>query len=202
MKMREPRWLYTALWGILRVSMSIWHPFTHIQGRDRIPADACMMVANHSSMADPIWVLLALGPQRSTYIMAKKQLMDVPLLSGLLRWVGVFAVDRGNADIGAIKKALEVLKNGEKLLIFPEGTRVKTGKQVEAKTGAVMLANRTAVPVVPIYISQKKRPFLPIRVIVGEPFHVTSASRRQTSAELEESTAAMMQIIYRLESGE
>ena len=202
MTTREPRWLYTALWGVLRVSMAIWHPFTRIQGRDRIPDGASLMVANHSSMADPIWVLMALGPRRSTYIMAKKQVMDVPVLSGLLRWAGAFAVDRGGADISAIKKSLEVLKGGERLLIFPEGTRVRAGKQVEPKTGAALLANRTDVPVVPIYISQKKRPFLPIRVVVGEPFHITSAARRQTSAELEESTTAMMQTIYRLESGE
>jgi len=202
MKTHKPQWLYSLVLGILNVGMAIWHPFSRIQGRENIPDGACLLAANHSSMADPIWVLLALGTRRNMYIMAKKQLMQVPVLSKIVAWGGGFSVDRGGADIGAVKKALEVLKAGDKLLIFPEGTRVRPGKQIEAKTGAALLANRADVPVVPIYITQNKRPLRPIRVVIGEPFRIVSAARRQTAEELEQSTTAMMQTIYGLESGE
>lgn len=68
--------------------------------------------------------------------MAKIQLMRVPVIGWLLGKAGIFGVDRGHADMHAAKTALRCLKEGHKLLIFPEGTRVEEGENVDAKAGA------------------------------------------------------------------
>lgn len=200
MKNRKANWLYAILWVIVAIALYIWHPFTKIRGRDHIPAGGCLICGNHSAMSDPLWVLLALGPRSGAYVMGKQELMSVPVLRNLLQWVGMINVDRGAADLAAVKQSLEVLKNDEKLIVFPEGTRVRPGETVEAKTGAALMANRGGVPVLPVYITQRKRPFCPIKVTFGAPYEVKSAARRITSPELTQATVQLMDTIYALES--
>ncbi len=191
---------YWLLWIVVTAAFYVWHPFSRYIGREHIPKGACLIAANHSSMADPIWILLALGPRDGTYIMAKKQAMEIPGLRKLLRWLGVFGVDRGGADLQAVKHSLEILNSGEKLMIFPEGTRVRPGREVEPKTGAALIAQRTGVPVLPVYITKEKKPFRPVHVVFGEPYPITAAARRATSEELSAATGQLMQTIYGLEA--
>ncbi len=198
MKHKKNQWIYWILWVLFTVVFFLWHPFYKFRNREHIPDDGCMIVANHSSMADPIWILMALGPRRGSYIMAKKEVMALPVLPPILRWLGVFGVDRGGADLAAVKQSLEVLKSGENLMIFPEGTRVKPGETVEAKTGAAMMAQRSGSRVLPVYITRQKKPFHPVEVIFGEPYEIRAAGRRITSDELQTATAQMMKTIYAL----
>ena len=83
-------------------------------------------------------------------------------------WLGAFPVDRSRADLTAIKIALKTVKDGKKLIIFPQGTR--DAGEDEAKDGAAMLAMKTKAPIVPMYISEKKRFRSRVTVIIGEPF--------------------------------
>ena len=85
--------------------------------------------------------------------------------------MGVFGVDRGKSDVKAIKEALRVLKEGHKLLLFPEGTRFRSGETQGAKTGAAMLALRTGVPIVPIWMPAKKKWFRRTPVVFGEAYY-------------------------------
>lgn len=183
-------------WPIL-FFMSLWH-FPRFRGRKNIPEGAAVLCANHTGLADPVWVVLAARQKHMFWIMAKKQVMDKPVIGRLLSWFGAFGVDRDGADVAAIKKSLTVLREGERLLIFPEGTRVKKGMQVAPKPGAVMLANRAGVPLVPIYITPNRKPFQPIRVIIGEPWQPVFAGKKAAAAELETATAELMQKIEQL----
>lgn len=79
--------------------------------------------------------------------------MHWPFIGWVLKHGGIFGVKRGKADVAAIKTAMKYLKDGELLLMFPEGTRHQDGEFGDAKTGAAMLALRTGVPIVPIYPS-------------------------------------------------
>jgi 1-acyl-sn-glycerol-3-phosphate acyltransferase len=112
--------------------------------------------------------------------MAKSELMRVPVLGWLLAKAGVFGVDRGKSDVGAIKQALKVLKGGERLMLFPEGTRFKEGDGGAAKTGAAMLALRTGVPIVPVYIPREKKWLMRTPVIIGEPYYPGVKGQRAT----------------------
>lgn len=141
----------------------------HVIGREKVPDGGCVLVANHTQWADPVLVGTALGNQYPLVAMAKKELFQIKLLGPLISALGAFPVDRGTADIGAIKTSLKAIKEGKKLLIFPEGgTKHKAGD--EAKVGAAMIAARTGAPIVPIYISENKKFRSKVYVVFGDAY--------------------------------
>ena len=141
----------------------------HVIGREKVPDGGCVLVANHTQWADPVLVGTALGNQYPLVAMAKKELFQIKLLGPLISALGAFPVDRGTADIGAIKTSLKAVKEGKKLLIFPEGgTKNKAGD--EAKVGAAMIAARTGAPIVPIYISENKKFRSKVYVVFGDAY--------------------------------
>ena len=160
-----------VLVAIVRFFMFFWHPIFRVYGRENVKKDGRMMIcANHSGAADPLWIVFALKLPHVPRIMAKKEVMQVPVLGRFLRHIGVFGVDRENADINAIKTGLRCLNDDQQLLIFPEGTRVKHGEKVEPKRGAVTLAVRTKTPILPVYLSTKRSLFSPLICVIGEPY--------------------------------
>lgn len=141
----------------------------HVIGREKVPDGGCVLVANHTQWADPVLVGTALGNQYPLVAMAKKELFQIKLLGPLISALGAFPVDRGTANIGAIKTSLKAVKEGKKLLIFPEGgTKHKAGD--EAKVGAAMIAARTGAPIVPIYISENKKFRSKVYVVFGDAY--------------------------------
>lgn len=172
--------VYTILYLIVWPFFNLLHPYKTI-GRDNIPNGGALICANHSALSDPVYLVYAFQPRNRLRAMAKSELMRTPVLGWLLKSVGMFGVERGKSDIKAIKFALKVLKNGEKLLIFPEGTRSKEGSSGEAKTGAAMLALRSGVPIVPVYIPRNKKWFKRIRIIIGAPYYPTIKGKKATT---------------------
>ena len=147
------RWfhfLYAVIWPFF----NLFRPLKVI-GRENIPDGAAVLCPNHTTIGDPFYVVFAFGRRYPMRAMAKIQIMRVPFIGWILGKGGVFGVDRGHADMHAVKTALKLLKDGNKLLMFPEGTRVREGEDVAAKTGAAMFATRSGVPLVPIYIQRK-----------------------------------------------
>lgn len=190
---------YCFLYIVLRMGMFFYHPIFKVTGRENVPKEGRLVICcNHSGMADPIWLILALRLGHIPRIMAKKEVMKVPVLGPLLAWVGAFGVDRNGTDVAAIKKGLKILKEEEQLLIFPEGTRVKPGQQVEAKRGALMLAAKTDSPVLPVYLTAKRHPFSPMKCVIGTPYRMTFQGPKATEEELEAETRQLMQKIYQL----
>ncbi len=190
--------LYRIIYCIVRPFMAVWHPFLKVTGAENIPEGGCLICGNHSALSDPVWVAFAMKMRRPLRVMAKKELMDVPVLGWLLGKLGVFAVDRGHSDITAIKTALTYLKGGEYLLVFPEGTRMKQGKREQAKTGCALLATRTNSLVLPVYVPVEKKPFRRLHLVIGEPYRMEYASRRASNEELQRLTDEMMDKIYAL----
>lgn len=86
-------------------------------------------------------------------------------------------------------------------MVFPEGTRVKEGQQVEAKDGAALMAARTGSPLLPVYISEKKPWFRWSYVVIGEPFHPVFEGRKPTADELDATTRELMSRIRKLGEG-
>lgn len=146
-----------------------------ITGRENIPEGGCVVCPNHTSFADPPLAAVAITGKINVALMAKKELFERPRLGPLITWLGAFPVDRGRADITAIKTALQAVKDGRKLIIFPQGTR--GAGENEAKEGAAMLAARTKAPILPIYISEKKQRFGRVNVVIGKPFMPAEGSR-------------------------
>ncbi len=157
---------YAILWPIF----TLIHP-RRVIGRENVPKDGCLICGNHTRYSDPIFIILALGRRDHPYIMGKAELMKIPVLGWILKNSGVIPVDRGKSDVKAIKESMRVLKDGKKLLMFPQGTRVKEGEDQAAKTGAAMLALRTGVPLVPVWVPARLGWFRPTTIVFGEPYY-------------------------------
>lgn len=164
--------------GIFRLYYIILYPIFHLLFRirvlhkERIPDGAMLVCANHTSLSDPILLCFALGYRRHTRFMAKAELFRIPVLGALLRAIGTFGVVRGGSDINAVKTAMRILKEGGILGIFPEGKRVDADEQASAKTGAIMLASKTAAPILPVYVPRRKKLFRRLEMVIGEPYHI------------------------------
>lgn len=194
--------VYRLLYVIVRAAMFLYHPVLHVIGRENVPKSGRLLICpNHRGMADPIWVILAMKPNAIPRIMAKKEVMNVPLLRGLVRWLGAFGVDREGVDVNAIKIGLRCLKDEQQLMVFPEGTRVKPGQRVEPKRGAMLLAYRTDTPILPVYISVKRYPFGPITCVFGEPYRLDFNGQRPSDAQLEQAACSLMNRIYEMGDG-
>lgn len=186
---------YKVLYTIVRPFVGLYYPMRFI-GRENIPEGGALVCGNHSSAIDPFFVAFALTKKHPICAMAKESLMKIPVIGKLLKLVGTFGVKRGESDLHAVKYALEQLKNGEYVVLFPEGTRVKSREEGAPKTGAAMMACRTGVPVVPMYIPMKKKPFRLNRVYIGAPLHFAPAGKRATAQEYEAMTRQLMDAIY------
>ena len=143
--------------------------FLRIEGRENIPKDRnCILMGNHQCLLDPVTLALCV-PDREIHFMGKKELFENRLLGWAFRKVHGFPVDRGNMDMAAIRTAMGVLKEGNTLGIFPEGTRSRSGHMLPLLGGASLLALKSGCDVVPVYIDGSYRPFHRIVVRVGKP---------------------------------
>lgn len=189
---------YWVVFYIVRVAMFLYHPVFRVKGRENIPQNGGFLICpNHSGMADPFWVLFALRLNHIPRIMAKKEVMKIPLLGRLLEWFGVFGVDREGVDVNAIKVGMRTLKEGQQLMVFPEGTRVRPGKIIVPKRGAMVLAHRTGSPILPVYLSRRKYPFCPITCVIGEPYYLEFEGK-PTDVQMQEEVEALVRRIYEM----
>ena len=143
-----------------------------------LPAEGpLLVVANHKSYVDP--VLVAVAVPRHVHFMAKAQLFNIPLLGMLIRRLGAFPVHRGRPDRSAISRAIELLKEGESVGLFPEGARIKGFPLGAGERGVSFIAVMAGTPILPVAILGNERimppgahlPRLPrVRVVTGEPF--------------------------------
>lgn len=197
--MTEKTW-YKILYTITRPFVGLFYPMK-FYGRENIPENGALVCANHSSAVDPFFVAYALGKKRNIRAMAKDSLLHVFFVGRVLRLIGTFGVKRGESDIQAAKYAMDQLNDHQYVLVFPEGTRVKSREEGDPKIGAAMMAFRTNSQVLPIYIPMKKKPFRINRVYIGEPCRMVSAGKRATSAEYHKFTEELMDRIYGLGDG-
>lgn len=117
-------------------------------GRENLPRTGGYVLAcNHRHFIDP--VILAHGVPRQVYYMAKAELFKIPILGSILRWVHVFPVERGTGDMSAVEKAIDNLREGGLLGIFPEGTRSLDDNLLRFKSGMAHIAKSAEVGVVP-----------------------------------------------------
>ncbi len=131
-----------------------------------------VVCANHVSATDPVVICYAFRKHQVRY-MAKKELFSIPLLSSLIRMLGAFPVDRGGNDVGAIRRAVEMIKEGKCMGIFPQGHRypVVDPRTTKTKNGAALIATRAEADIMPVYIMRKNNKFKIFRktyVIIGE----------------------------------
>lgn len=165
-----------VLW---RLGVLILWPFTRgvLRGRrigpGRVPTSgATLVVCNHLSNLDPPLVGVMALP-RKMHFMAKSELFSTRFGSWVLGGVGAFPVERGAGDREAIRFSREVLRDGKCLIMFPEGTRSRSGRLRPFFSGAGVLALEEGVTVIPAAIWGSQRKLGPIRVAFGDPIDMS-----------------------------
>lgn len=147
---------YSASRFFARVSFALLAR-AEVRGSEHVPREGGAIVAsNHISFWDPPMVGAAL--QREAHFLAKEELFSTPLLGWLIRGYNVIPIRRGVSDLSGIGRAVETLKRGALLIMFPEGTRMRDGQLHPARPGVGMMAVAADVPIVPCYISGSNRP--------------------------------------------
>ena len=173
-------------------------------GRERVPPEGGLIVAsNHLNNADPPAVSLAL-PRHPTF-MAKKEMFGWPIVGPAIRAFGAFPVRRFDADLAALRAATELVKSGQMLIMFPEGTRSRTGGLGTGHPGTALVALRTGAPVLPMAVTGTEHvrwPFIflmprsikHVRVAIGEPFRLPPVERINTETAAQATDLIMRRI--------
>lgn len=187
------RKFYIFVYSVLCPLFKVFMPFKP-EGAEKVPEGAVILCGNHSHLFDPLLITFCLG--RKTFIrhVAKEENRRIPVLGWLMYKAGSIFVHRDGTDFDSVRACLKALANGEKLMIFPEGTRVKEGEHVEPKDGAVYLASKKKVPVVPIYVPRKKRWLRTNLIRFGEPY-VVEAPRGADMAALSRELMARIEAL-------
>ncbi|WML45129.1 lysophospholipid acyltransferase family protein [Neobacillus sp. PS3-40] len=166
-----------------------------IEGLEHIPAEGGVLIcSNHINNFDP--PVVGFSIPRPVYFMAKEELFSVPVLGWAIRKSNAFPVKRGMSDRDALRKGLTILKEGNILGLFPEGTRSKTGELGKGLSGAGFFASRSNAMVVPCAIIGPYKIFHKIKVVYGKPIEITEMRKQKASAE--EVTEFIMSEIHKL----
>jgi 1-acyl-sn-glycerol-3-phosphate acyltransferase len=175
------------------------------RGVKNLPEGGFVLAANHTSNFDPWPLAVPLFPRRQVRFMAKSELFN-PILKPILVGGGAFPVRRGEADIDAINRAVELVRDGEIVVMFPEGTRRKKGlrKKYEARahTGTARIALAANVPLVPAAIKGTDRltRLGPLRVAYGPPIPLDDLRGLEIAPAAREATERLMAAIHELEA--
>ncbi len=147
-----------------------------------IQSGPAILAMNHQSYLDPL--LAGVTCDRAIYFLARRTLLDVPLLGWLLPKLNVIPVNQEGVDRSAIKAVIRILQAGNGALIFPEGSRTLDGNLQPSEPGLGLVIAKTLAPVVPMRIfgAHEALPrgggglhFVPITIVIGEPIFFNAA---------------------------
>jgi 1-acyl-sn-glycerol-3-phosphate acyltransferase len=202
---------FRAVSPLYLLAAAISWPFVRVvfrlraHGRENLPECGFVLAANHTSNFDPWPLGLPLFPRRQLRFMGKSELFN-PLLGPILRAGGAFPVRRGEGDFEAIQQAVDLVREGEVVVMFPEWTRRKKGlrKKYEARahTGAARIALGAEAPLVPAAIKGTDRlsRLEPQRVAYGEPVPLDDLRGVEIGRAAREATDRLMTAIAGLEA--
>lgn len=186
------------LYRVLRVILIIFiKPImrVHVNGLENLPENNdYILCSNHSSNWDPIFLAISLPNQ--IYFMAKKEILEWPIIGRIIKKIGVFAVDRDGRDMASLKYSIKLLKEGKTLGIFPEGTRVKSIDRENMKDGVAFIALKAKADVVPVEIISTFKPFRKTFVNIHQPIKVDKFLDMKTRVAMEKMTDEIFDGIY------
>jgi len=178
---------YHLSWVLARVLFRF-----EVTGREKIPNEGgCILAMNHESFLDP--PLAGICCRRATYFLARKTLLEWPILGPIFPKVNVVPVDQDRADMSALKTVIRLVRGGGCTVVFPEGARTLDGKLQPAQPGVGLVIAKTMAPVVPMRIfgaheafprGGKRVRLRKIRIVVGDPVVFGEADMQGSGREL------------------
>lgn len=171
----------------------------HVEGKENIPeTGGVVLCPNHISNYDPLAV--ATHMKRQVHFLAKAELYKNFIVRKVLLAVGTIPVDRGKVSLETLKESLRVLKNGEILGIFPEGTRVKNGERKKPMEGFVVFALKTKSPILPVHIEGEYKFRGKINIKFGKPIELNEYyGKKVKPEEMSKISEKIMDIVYDLQ---
>lgn len=201
--MKPTNRFFVFVYYVLGFLLRFLHPTT-VEGLEKLPRSGVLLCPNHSSNWDPVLLGTRLPVNYRLHAMAKEELFRNPILGWIIRKLGAFPVSRGSNDISTVRTAIQVIKDGDNLLIFPEGTVVRNGVgyidglPAHAKAGVAMIGVRTGATLVPVFMDGEKKLFHRTRIIFGDPYEPHYTGRRGTSEEMQKIADDILAAAYAL----
>ena len=163
------------LFNVLRVVILPFYyiikPFKYY-GNRKVKDGACVYVSNHYTLFDPAYV--AATTWEGVHFIAKSESFDVPILGYVMCKLKAIKANRDGNDVRAMLDSLKCLKNGEKIAIYPEGTRNKNNDEIsQFRHGAAAMAIKAKTPIVPIAIYSRPKIFRCTHILIGKPFELS-----------------------------
>ncbi|WP_391208950.1 lysophospholipid acyltransferase family protein [Psychrobacillus sp. L4] len=151
-------------------------------GAENFPKEGgILLCSNHINALDP--PVVGINAPRPVNFMAKEELFHIPILKSILPGVNAFPVKRGMSDRDALRRAIKLLKDGEVVGLFPEGTRSKDGTLGKGFSGAGFFALRGEANIVPCAIIGPYKPFRKLKIVFGEMIDIQPYRDRKASAD-------------------
>lgn len=152
--------------------VNIFYPYK-IFGLENTLDKGAVVCSNHFSMLDLTFIAEIFD--KNTFYLAKKELFKNKLIASILKSYGGISIDRENVEVRTLMKIIKLLKDGNKVVVFPEGTRNKTNSTdfLPFKGGSMVFAVKSKKPIIPIVISHKARLFKKTYIQIGESFELS-----------------------------
>src|SRR6059058_4419129 len=182
----------TISWPVVKVGFRL-----RARGTEHLPEGGFVLAANHTSNFDPWPLGIPLYPHRQLRFMAKSELFN-PILGPILDAGGAFKVRRGEGDLEAMRTAAELVREGEIVVMFPEGTRQQKGLRKKhtprPHTGAARIALTANAPLVPAAIAGTDQLLRlgPLRVAYGDPVDLSDLDGIETKQAAKIATERLM----------
>ncbi|MBQ4581140.1 MAG: 1-acyl-sn-glycerol-3-phosphate acyltransferase [Clostridia bacterium] len=165
----KPSRVYSVVLGAAQVLLKTILPVKYHGKENLNNLDApYIMMGNHTTMLDPFMMAVA-APRYQIRFIGKKELWKIKPFAWFANQIRAIPVDRHNTDMEAMRACMRVTREGHVLGIFPEGTRHHKGLMTELESGVAMIALRSRVPLVPVYIAGKLGLFRTLHVYIGKP---------------------------------
>ncbi len=147
--LKKKRFFYALILFLAKIFFKIFYRYK-VYGKENFPSGAAILACNHLSFLDP--PLVAISSPEEIHFMAKKPLFTVPLFGRFIHLLNAHPVNENSSNAKVFQLVIDLLMEGKKVLLFPEGARSRSGKLQQLQSGVGLLAFRTKATIVPVFV--------------------------------------------------
>ena len=172
--------LYKFFQTILWLPSKILLP-TKVKGKKNLPKGGAILICNHQSTLDI--PTISLNIYKKHKFLGKKELFEKKIQGKLYKTLGGIPINRDNPELSSIKECIKILKNDQRLLVFPEGTRNQDNNLKDIKLGVLVFALKAKKPIVPMWIDKKPKLLRFNTLRIGKPIYLDEYYDKKLSQE-------------------